>query len=211
MIRVIIADDQVLLRESIGYILNNDDEIDVIAMAGTGKEIIGLCRKYTPDIILMDIEMPELDGTSAAKVIKEQHPDIKIIMLTTFENPDSIMQSFMAGVDGYVVKDINHYELVLTVKCVAAGLTVIDESVKKIMIDKFKIQHSYKFNYSDKLSHKDIEIIKLIAKGKSNKEIATYLNYSEGTIKNNVSKVFGKLEVTDRMQVAIFAIENGIL
>lgn len=211
MIRVIIADDQVLLRESIGYILNHDEEIQVIGMTGTGQETMKLCKNTTPDIILMDIEMPKIDGVKATQLIKEQYPYIKIIILTTFENPDNIMESFVAGADGYIVKNINHNDLVLTVKCVARGLTVIDESVKKIMIDRFKGLFDYKVKYKDKLTKGDIEIVKLIATGKSNKEIAVALNYSEGTIKNKVSKIFDKLNMTDRIQVAIFAIENGII
>lgn len=211
MIKVIIADDQVLLRESIGYILNNDKEIQVIANAGTGKETIELIKNHKPDIILMDIEMPELDGVSATRVIKEKYPNIKIIILTTFEDADNVMESFMMGADGYIVKNVNHEDLVLTVKCVSRGLTVIHESVKKIMINRFRGLSDYKSKYQDKLTDIDIKIVKLIAIGKSNKEIAYILNYSEGTIKNKISKIFEKIGMTDRIQVAIFAIENGIV
>jgi DNA-binding NarL/FixJ family response regulator len=211
MIKVLIADDQILFRESIGYILNNDPEIEVVEMAGTGEVVLNLCKKNKPDVILMDIEMPQLDGVNATQIVKEKYPEIKIIMLTTFENPDNVIESFVAGADGYIVKNINHLELVLSVKCVARGLTVIHESVKNIMIDRFKKLSDCKLKYKEKLTEKDIEIVKLIATGKSNKEIANALNYSEGTIKNNVSKVLEKLEMSDRMQVAIFAIESGIV
>jgi DNA-binding NarL/FixJ family response regulator len=159
----------------------------------------------------MDIEMPKMDCVSATKIIKEKYPNIKVIVLTTFENADNIMESFIVGADGYIVKNINHKDLVLTVKCVASGLCVIHQSVKEIMINRFKGLSDYKRKYQDKLSEKDIDIIRLIAAGKSNKEIAAELNYSEGTIKNNVSKILDKLEVADRMQIAIFAIENGIV
>lgn len=211
MIKIILADDQVLLRESIGYILSSDQEIEVVAMAGTGEEAIKQCQEHTPDIVLMDIEMPEIDGVGATQAIKQMYPNIKIIILTTFENPDNIIESFVAGADGYIVKNINHADLVLTVKCVARGLSVIDESVKNIMVRRFKRLSDCKTKYQEKLSKKEIEIIKLIATGKSNKEIANVLNYSEGTIKNNVSRVLEKLEMTDRMQVAIFAIESGLV
>lgn len=211
MIKVVIADDQRLLRESLGYILDNDDEINVVGGAGNGEEALELCRQLNPDIILMDIEMPKMDGVCATKRIKEKYPNIKVIVLTTFENADNIMESFIVGADGYIVKNINHKDLVLTVKCVASGLCVIYQSVKDIMINRFKGLSDYKSKYKDKLSEKDIGIIKLIATGKSNKEIAAELNYSEGTIKNNVSKILEKLEVADRMQIAIFAIENGIV
>ncbi|MCT4620075.1 MAG: response regulator transcription factor [Marinisporobacter sp.] len=211
MINVIIADDQVLLRESIGYILDNDEEINVIGMAEDGNEVIKMCNELHPDVVLMDIEMPELDGVKATKRIKEKYNDIKVIILTTFENPDNIMESFVALADGYIVKNISHKDLVLTVKCVASGLTVIHESVKKIMVDRFKGLGEYKSQYEDILNEKEIKIIRLIASGKSNKQIAATLNYSEGTIKNKVSKILEKLHMSDRMQIAIFAIENGIV
>lgn len=211
MIKVIIADDQVLLRESIGHILNNDEEIEVITTVANGQACLDICKKYKPDIILMDIEMPVMNGVKATKLIKEAYPEIKIIILTTFEDSDNIMESFMVGADGYIVKDISHYDLVLTVKCVSRGLTIIHESVKKIMISRFKGLLNYKTQYENKLSKREIEICKLIATGKSNKQIAYILNYSEGTIKNKISKIFEKLELSDRMQVAIFAIENGLM
>lgn len=211
MIKVAIADDQRLLRESLAYILDNDEEIHVVDGASNGEEALDLCKRLSPDIILMDIEMPIMDGVSATKKIKEKYPNIKVIVLTTFENADNIMESFIVGADGYIVKNINHEDLVLTVKCVASGLCVIHQSVKEIMINRFKGLSEYKSKYQDKLSEKDIDIIKLIATGKSNKEIAVQLNYSEGTIKNNVSKILEKLEMADRMQIAIFAIENGIV
>jgi len=211
MIRVILVDDQLLLRESISYLLENDKEIEVVGMGENGYEAIELCQKFNPDVILMDIEMPKLDGVSATKKIKESFPKVKIIILTTFENPDNIMESFVNDADGYIVKNISHKDLVRTIKCVNNGLTVIHKSVKKIMIDRFRGLADYKSKYKDLLTDREIEIIKRIAAGCSNKEIALDLSYSQGTIKNNVSKILDKLNMSDRMQIAIFAIENGIV
>lgn len=211
MISVLLVDDQVLLRESIGYILDSEEEIKIVGHAGNGNEAIEKCKELKPDIILMDIEMPQMSGVDAAKIIKEKYPNTKVIILTTFENSDNIMESFVVNVDGYIVKNINHEDLILTIKCVHSGLTVIHESVKKIMIERFKGLINYKSQYEELLSQKEINIVKLIAKGASNKEIANELNYSEGTIKNNVSKILEKLDMTDRIQIAIFAMEHGIL
>jgi len=211
MIRVLLADDQVLLRESIGYILDNEKDIEIVGMAGDGNEVVEKCEILKPDIILMDIEMPSLNGVHAAKIIKEKNEQVKVIILTTFENADNIMEAFVANVDGYIVKNINHEDLILTIKCVNSGLTVIHESVKKIMIERFKGLIDYKSQYQEILTKKDIKIVELISKGFSNKEIANSLNYSEGTIKNNVSKILEKLEMSDRIQIAIFAMENGIV
>ncbi|HKL41168.1 MAG TPA: response regulator transcription factor [Clostridia bacterium] len=211
MVKVILVDDQLLLRESIAILLENDEEIDVVATGENGKEAIKLCEIYKPDVILMDIEMPELDGVCATKIIKEKFPYIKIIMLTTFENPDNIMESFINGVDGYIVKNISHKDLTRSIKSVNNGLTVIDKSVKKIMMDRFKSLSEYSSRYKDILTNREIEIVKLIATGLSNKEIGVELSFSQGTIKNNVSKILKKLDMSDRMQIAIFAIENGIV
>lgn len=211
MIKVILVDDQVLLRESIGFIIDSDNDIKVVGMGGNGKEAIRLCKEQSPDIVLMDIEMPDLDGLNATKIIKEKYKNIKVIILTTFENPENIMESFAANADGYIVKDINHNDLILTIKCVYTGLTVIHESVKNIMIDRFKGLVKNKSVYEDILTEKEVQIVKLIAKGNSNKEIAVSLSYSEGTIKNYISRILEKLKLTDRMQIAIFAMENGIL
>ncbi len=211
MINVIIADDEILLRESIGFILDNDDDINVVGLAGDGEEAIELCKELEVDVILMDIKMPNKDGINAAKMIKKLFPNIKIIMLTTFEGVENITESFVIGADGYILKNVNHEDIILSIKCVYRNLTVIHESVKKIMIDRFKILIDFKSNYKDILNDREIRIIKNIAKGKSNKQIASILNYSEGTIKNNVSKILEKLELDDRIQIAIFAIENDIV
>lgn len=211
MIKVILVDDQQLLRESVSMLLENDQEINVVGLGKDGNEAISLCETYRPDVALIDIEMPELDGVSATKIIKEKYPGVKILILTTFENPENIMESFINGADGYIVKNTSHEDLVRSIKCVNSGLTVIHKSVKKIMMDRFKGLSEYKSRYEDILSDRDIEIIKCIASGLSNKEIALELNFSLGTIKNNISKILEKLDMSDRMQIAIFAIENGIV
>jgi DNA-binding NarL/FixJ family response regulator len=134
-----------------------------------------------------------------------------VIILTTFENPDHIMESFVNNADGYLVKNISHKDLTRSIKCVHHGLTIIHESVKKIMVQRFKGLSDYKSQYKDLLTEREVEIVKCIAAGLSNKEIGGKLSYSQGTIKNNVSKILEKLDMADRMQIAIFAIENGIV
>ncbi|GMQ63653.1 response regulator transcription factor [Vallitalea maricola] len=211
MIKVILVDDQQLLRESIAYLLENDKEIRVVGMGENGNDAIKLCEIHSPNVVLMDIEMPGLDGVSATKIIKDKFPDIKIIILTTFENPDNIMESFINDADGYIVKNISHKDLTRSIKCVNNGLTVIHKSVKKIMMDRFKGLNEYKSRYKDLLTDREVEIVKLIAAGLSNKEIAAELSFSQGTIKNNISRILEKLDMSDRIQIAIFAIENGIV
>ncbi|MBN2794231.1 MAG: response regulator transcription factor [Clostridia bacterium] len=211
MIKILIADDQKLLRESLSYILESESDFKVVETVENGVEALRVCETYCPDIVLMDIEMPTLNGVNATEKLKKICPEIKVIILTTFENPDNIMEAFLAGADGYIVKSIDYKELIMTIRCVLSGLTVIDHSVKQIMLQRFKGLSDYKMKYEDLLSDKEVEIIKWIASGKSNREIAHILSYSEGTIKNNVSKILEKLKLTDRVQVAIFAIENGVV
>ncbi len=211
MIKILIADDQTLLRESLSFILDSDDEIKVVGLADNGKTAIEMCGELLPDIILMDIEMPGMNGVEATKLIKKNHPEIKIIMLTTFENSENIMGAFIGGADGYLVKNVNHNDLLLTVKCVKSGLTVIHESVREIMKEKFSKPAKVKNDFSEILTDKEIEIMKLVAAGKSNKEIAYELNYSLGTIKNSISKILEKLGFADRIQIAIYSIENGLV
>lgn len=210
MIKVILVDDQLLLRESISMLLENNEEIQVVATGENGKEAIKLCEAYEPDVVLMDIEMPELDGVGAMKLIKERFPAIKVIILTTFENPDNIMASFINDADGYIVKNISHKDLARSIICVYNDLTVIHKSVKNIMIDRFKGLSEHRIDYKDLLTDREIAIAGLISSGLSNKEIGEELSFSQGTIKNDVSKILDKLNMSDRVQIAIFAIENGI-
>lgn len=210
MIKIIIADDQVLLRKSLGQIISTDEEINVVDMVGTGREAIESCNLNKPDVVMLDIEMPEMNGIAALKAIKEQNPHIKVIILTTFDNQDNIVESFLSEADGYILKDIDCEELIITIKCVNYGLTVIHESVKKIMVEKFKKIPIGKQSYLDILTIEEIDFIKLIVQGKSNKNIAKMFNYSEGTIKNKVSRIYEKLNLSDRLQLAVFALENGM-
>lgn len=210
MIKIIIADDQVLLRKSLGQIISTDEDMSVVSMVANGREAIAECEIHNPDIVMMDIEMPEMNGIEALKIIKEKYPNTQVIMLTTFENRENIISSFLAKADGYITKDIEPEELITTIKCVNYGLTVIHKSVKEMMIDKFEKMANKKRDYSDVLSCEEIDMIKQIVDGKSNKEIGEIFNYTEGTVKNKVSKIYEKLGISDRLQLAVYAVENGI-
>lgn len=210
MMTVIIADDQALLRKSLKQIISVDDDIDVIATADNGKTAIEECQRHQPNVILMDIEMPALNGIDALKEIKRISPETKVIILTTFENKDNIIEAFIANADGYITKDIGCHELIQTIKCVNYGLTVIHKSVKALMVNKFKRIAGGKKNYHRILTDEELTMIKLIVAGKSNKELSFELSYTEGTIKNKVSRMYEKLGIADRLQLAVFAVENGI-
>ncbi len=209
-IKVMIADDQELLRNSLEQIINSDPDISVVGSVNSGNALIKSCKKQPPDLILMDIEMPEIDGLAALKIIKKTHPGIKVLMLTTFENAEYITEAFLSDADGYITKDIGYKKLIATIKCVSMGLTVIHQSAKKIIIEKFQKRSRVKVNYTDLLSLEEINIVRLIVLGESNRQIGDNLHYTEGTIKNKVSRIYEKLGISNRLELAVYAVENGI-
>lgn len=210
MITVIIADDQALLRKSLGQIIGSQKELNVIRQVENGKEAAEQCKLLNPNIVMLDIEMPVMNGIEALKLIKKQAPDVRTIILTTFDVPEQISAAFIAGADGYISKDISPEELIMTIKCVNAGLTVVGDSVKQLMVESLTQETPTGCAGFEVLVAEEIKIVELIVEGKSNKQIATLLNYSEGTIKNKVSKIYGKLGISDRIQLAVCALENGI-
>lgn len=215
MIKAMVVDDQVLLKESLLFMLNHDEEIQAFDGGCNGYEAIEQCNKIRPDIILMDLRMPKLDGISATKRIKERFPSIKIIILTTFEDEETILEAMQKGADGYIVKDIRPEALSLAVKGAYHDLYVMHKSVIKSLQDGVsktasdkKISSSAMEAYD--LSKKDISIVQLMVDGKSNKEIADILGFTEGTVKNKVSRLLDKLDLKDRTQIVVFAIKNNL-
>ncbi len=211
MIKVLLAEDQALFRDSMKFMLEQDDAITVVGTAEDGCQAVKLCESLKPDIVLMDIEMPHMDGISATQVIRERFPKIKIIMLTTFEHPKQVMESFIADANGYLIKNMRHSDLSLAIRCAYSGITVIHPKAKAIMVERFRSLQDYTSQYKEILTEREIEIVRFIAKAFSNKEIGDILKLSEGTIKNNITKILHKLGMTDRLQIAIFAMENGIV
>lgn len=214
--RVILADDQKLLRDTLEIILSKSAGIDVVASVADGREVLEACEKLSPDIVLMDIRMPEVDGIEATRKIKERFPEIKVLMLTTFENVENIIESFSSGADGYIVKDLDAKELTLCIECVSRGIHVIHDSVHQLMVQQFLKLNQRKFESKTigteiELTETEIDIIRFVASGKSNKEIAQIIGFAEGTIKNKITRLFEKLNLDDRTQIAVFAIENELI
>lgn len=210
MIKVLIVDDQTLLRRSLAQIINTSQQINVVATVGDGHEAIEACAKYKPDIVLMDIEMPKLDGISALEMIKQQFSKIKVIILTTFDNRDNITAALLADTNGYITKDIDPQALIATILCVNHGLRVMHDNATRIIRKKLKLTKSGSNAQLNKLSITELQIITFVVQGCSNKQIATELNFTEGTIKNKISRLYDKLGIADRLQLVVFAMENGI-
>ncbi len=223
MIRIIIADDQVLLREMLETMLIQDNEIKVVACAGNGKEAINLCRIHIPDIVLMDIRMPDFDGIRALSEIKKFFPKTKVIMLTTFEDIDNITDAYLNGADGYILKDIKPELLVLIVKCVYNDLFIMCKSAHQFMMKRFNLMFGSKVsvlsinegniheNERIELDKTDLNILKLLSEGTNNKDIAEILKFSEGTIKNRISNVLRLTGLKDRTQLVVYALKNNLI
>ena len=217
MVKVLIADDQELIRESLKIILDSKPDIEVIDAVSDGLEVIRSVREKRPDIILLDIRMPRLDGVSCTKIIKEGYPDIKIIILTTFDYDEYVFNALKYGASGYLLKGISMDSLVEAINTVYQGQAMINPDIASKVLKFFS-----KLAVNNETIHVPVEnikmitknewtIIKEVSKGKSNKEIAKDLSFSEGTVRNYLSNILDKLELRDRTQLAIWAISRGEL
>ena len=193
--KILIADDDEMVLESLDIILSTDPILEIIGKATNGNEAIEFCKNNTVDVVLMDIQMPVMDGIGACRVIKKINSDIKIIMLTTFNDYKNINQSLHAGASGYLLKSDDTEKQIMTIKAVYAGLPIISEEALK-SFSKSKIEN--------RLTPREKDILELIANGFSNNEIAQQLYIGEGTVRNIISIILDKLELRDRTQLAIY-------
>ncbi|HOV26996.1 MAG TPA: response regulator transcription factor [Pseudobacteroides sp.] len=215
MIKVLIIDDQAMLRQSLKFIIEQDPGIKVEATAGNGEDALKLCDQFKPDVVLMDIMMPVCDGIEGTRLIKSKYPNIKVIILTTFNNDENIKNALQNGAAGYLLKDADPEDLILAIKSVAKGMSIIhhdvfDNVVKKVSDsepDKPTAQNNIAIHFTDR----ELEVIKLIVDGKSNKEIGQELFITEGTVKNIITGILDKAELKDRTQLAVYAIKNRIV
>lgn len=215
MIKVIIADDQELIRQSLQIILRAEKDIDVIDTVANGVEVIRSVRKEKPDVILMDIRMPEMDGVVCTEIIKENYTDIKIIILTTFDDDEYVFNALKYGASGYLLKGISTKELADAIRKVYHGTAMINEDIASKVVKLFsKMAQSNLTIHVDKIQTADLKtaewhMIALVGSGLSNKEMARKLNLSEGTVRNNLSIILSKLGLRDRTQLAIWAVQAG--
>ena len=207
-VRVIIADDHVLVREGLRKILELDGSIEVVTEVGDGQGAINMARKLKPDVVLMDINMPGTDGLKATQVIKKESSNIRVIALTIYED-DQVVEMVKAGVSAYVLKDVAGAELIDTIHRVMAGEIVIHPRVANRLVKELHRQD--KKNEAVKLTRRERDILDLLAKGYSNKDMAEAMFISEKTVKNHLTSIFKKLGVKDRTKAALYAIKNGLV
>lgn len=215
MIKILIADDQELIRQSLQIILGSEPGFAVTDSVENGKEVIRSIRREKPDVILMDIRMPEMDGVVCTQIIKENYTDIKIIILTTFDDDEYVFNALKYGASGYLLKGIQTKELVGAIRKVYQGTSMINEDIASKVVSMFsKMARSNLAIQIDEKQTADLkntewQIISLVGSGLSNKEIAGKLNLSEGTIRNSLSMILSKLNLRDRTQLAIWAVQTG--
>lgn len=215
MIKVLIADDQELIRQSLQIVLNSKQDIEVSDVAANGQEVIQCIRKNKPDIILMDIRMPKMDGVQCTKIIKENYPQTKIIILTTFDDDEYVFNALKYGASGYLLKGVSMDELSDAIRTVYSGRAMINPDIAAKVLRLFS--QMAQTNYTIPVEEKDIRqltktewrIIAQVEKGASNKEIADTLSLSEGTIRNYLSTILNKLNLRDRTQLAIWAVQTN--
>jgi DNA-binding NarL/FixJ family response regulator len=213
-VRVVLVDDQALIRTGFKMILEAEDDIEVVGEASDGEQAISMTRSVRPDIVLMDVQMPTMDGLEATgRIVRDANVPSRIVILTTFERDDYVFEALRAGASGFLLKNAPSEELVHAVRVVAAGDALLAPSVTRKVIEGFIRRPASRSNEVElqRLTERETEILQLLATGKSNSELAAHLFVGEGTIKTHVSSVLTKLGLRDRMQAVIFAYESGLI
>src|ERR1700716_1657927 len=212
--RVIIADDHELARLGLRTMLEPEPDLEVVGEATTGRETVALCRQLQPDLVLMDIRMPDLDGLVATRTIKEDFPRISILIVTLSEDPDYLLEALRVGAAGFVLKDASRREVVAAVRQVLSGESPLDPKLAAQLIRRLDGQRPPKeqpAKHCDNLTQRELEVLRLVAEGKTNHDIEQALFVSVGTVKVHVERIIDKLGVSDRTQAAVRAVELGYL
>jgi len=216
MIKILIAEDQEIIWQSLEIILGSKPDMKVVGVAEDGEKVVRLAKKLIPDIILMDIRMPEIDGVKCIKIIKKVLPQIKIIVLTTFDDDEYVFNALKYGASGYLLKGLSSTELVGAIRTVFNGGALINPSIAVKVVEFFhettNVEYKIKVDKLEfnNLSKNELKIMQLIGRGMTNKEIAAQINFSEGTVRNYISNILSKLSLRDRTQIAIFAIQSRL-
>jgi len=216
--RLVLADDHDLLRKGLRSVLAGEPDLEVVGEASSGREAVELCRRLQPDLVLMDVRMPEMDGLAATRAIKRDHPHICVLMVTMHENADYLLEALDAGAAGYVLKDATGDRLVNAVHRTLSGESPLNQELAmhalRRLAEERKLNHPprrSRTQLDEKLTPREIEVLQLLASGHTNQQIAQALVISKGTAKIHVERIIRKLGASDRTQAAVRAIELGLL
>ncbi len=226
--RLLLADDHDLVREGMRTMLDREPDLEVVGEAGNGREAVELCRSLSPDLVLMDIRMPEMDGLAATRTIKEERPTISVLMVTTHESPDYLLDAIRAGAAGYVLKDATKHQLLGAVRRVLDGESPLNQELAMRLLRRLsdranrgavpipepagkRQEKPLPESLIEPLTIREHEVLRMLALGKTNREVAQGLRLSLSTVKSHIQRIIGKLGVSDRTQAAVRAIELGLL
>ncbi|MFY3793109.1 response regulator [Ureibacillus sp. MALMAid1270] len=211
-VRILLVEDQAIVRNGLKMIIEQDSEFQVVAEASNGIEALKMIEKVHIDLIIMDVRMPEMNGIEATKRIRTRFPNMRIIILTTFDDDEYAYQTLKDGAMGFILKSSPPEKLLTSIHSVLDGGMVIQEDVAAKLMPKLLQQQYTSFEKQPiPLSERELEIVKLVGEGKTNKEIANALFLSVGTVKNHITNILQELELRDRTQIAIYAIKNGLV
>lgn len=212
--KVLIVDDHPMVRDGMRGMLGNDHSFSVVGEAGTGAEALSAVDRLQPDLVLMDIRMPDMDGLQATHAIKKAHPEVAVVMVTMYEEPDYLVEAIAAGAAGYLLKDVSRFDLLQTLRTVVQGGTFLNPELMTKSLQKLATKAKPAPEGPspfDALTGRERQVLKLLAQGMSNKEIAHKLIVSVATVKTHVEHIIQKLGVSDRTQAAVLAATHGLL
>ena len=209
-IRILITDDHTLFRQGIKTLISAEPDMEVVGEAHTGEEAVSLCLETEPDVVLMDLSMPVIDGVSATRKILSLLPRTRVLILTVHTDDAHVFQGIKAGAHGYILKDCTPEDLTRAIRTVHAGDTIMAQDIAKKMLTTFEGIRS-DAEIAPHLTERELEVVKALAHGNSNKEIARTLNISEKTVRNHASNIYKKLHIFDRTQAVIYAIRRGLV
>ena len=212
-IGVVLADDHPLLRQALRYLLEKQPDIEVVAEAGDGEEAVRLAMELHPDVVIMDISMPKLNGLEATRLIKQDCPDTAVLVLTVHDDSEHLLEILEAGAAGYLTKSVFGEEVVQAIRSVAAGEAVLSAPILQRLL-KHSLRYPTKpmqLDFGEKMSVRELEILKMAARGMGNRDIATELNLSLRTVKGYLAGIFPKLKVSSRTEAVIIALRSGII
>lgn len=211
LMKILLCDDQAVIRDGLEMLLNLEKDIRVIATAQDGAEAVELAAQKKPDLILMDLKMPGTNGIEATRQIHARFPDIKVLVLTTYDDDEWVFDAIRAGASGYLLKDTPREKIIEAIRGTAAGRSFVDPAVAGKLLNQVASNQTQPASLlTDKLTERETDVLRLIAKGFNNGEIANQLHLSEGTVRNHVSAILEKLGVSDRTQAAVIAIQHGL-
>jgi DNA-binding NarL/FixJ family response regulator len=209
--KILLCDDQAVIRDGLEMLLNLEKDFQVVGSAQDGAEAIELAGKKSPDLILMDLKMPGMNGIEATREIRKKHPHIKILVLTTYDDDEWVFDAIRAGASGYLLKDTPRQKIIEAIRGTVDGKSFVDPAVAGKLLNQVANNQTQPTSIlTEKLTERELDVLRLLAKGMTNTDIAGTLHLSEGTVRNHVSAILEKLGVSDRTQAAVIAIQHGL-